>query len=218
MAEMKSCLILRTIPLLIAVCLVGIPAHAKYGGGSGTAEDPYRIATAADLIALGDSPQDYGNHFILTDDIDLNPNLPDRKVFDKAVIAPDKDPAMDDFQGTPYTGVFNGAGHTISHLTVKGKDYLGLFGRLAFGAEVRDLAVVDVNISGSGFYVGGVVGYNYEGTVTQSYITGSVSGGTWVVGGLVGENFNRGDVTQCYSSGGQRQLDSCGRAGGAQRW
>jgi len=26
----------RTIPLLIAVCLVAIPAYAKYGGGSGT--------------------------------------------------------------------------------------------------------------------------------------------------------------------------------------
>jgi len=57
---------------------------AKYDGGSGTAEDPYQIATAADLIALGETPQDYDKHFILTDDIDLDPNLPGRKVFDKA--------------------------------------------------------------------------------------------------------------------------------------
>ncbi len=46
--------ILRIIPLLIAVCLISIPAKAKYGGGSGTAEDPYQIATAADLIAPDD--------------------------------------------------------------------------------------------------------------------------------------------------------------------
>ena len=68
-------------------------AAAKYSGGSGTAQDPYQIATAADLIALGETPADYDKHFILTADIDLDPNLPGRKVFDKAVIAPDTDAA-----------------------------------------------------------------------------------------------------------------------------
>ena len=53
---------------------------------------PYQIATAADLIALGETPEDYDKHFILTADIDLDPNLPGRKVFDKAVIAADTDP------------------------------------------------------------------------------------------------------------------------------
>lgn len=71
----------RIIALLIAVCLVGIPTYAKYGGGSGTADDPYLIATAEDLIALGDDPNDYNKHFILTDDIDLGGH-----VFDKGVI------------------------------------------------------------------------------------------------------------------------------------
>ena len=71
------------------VCLVGLPAQAKYSGGTGEPNDPYQIATAADLIALGETPDDYDKHFILTADIDLDPNLPGRKVFDKAVIAPD---------------------------------------------------------------------------------------------------------------------------------
>jgi len=48
----------------------------KYSGGSGTPDDPYQIATAAYLIALGDTPEDYDKHFILTADIDLDPNLP----------------------------------------------------------------------------------------------------------------------------------------------
>jgi hypothetical protein len=47
-------------------------AHAQYSGGSGTADDPYQIATAADLIALGETPDDYDEHFILTADIDLD--------------------------------------------------------------------------------------------------------------------------------------------------
>jgi len=46
-------------------------ASAKYSGGSGTADNPYQLATAADLSALSDSPEDYDKHFILTVDSDL---------------------------------------------------------------------------------------------------------------------------------------------------
>ena len=34
---------------LLAVCLFGQITQAKYGGGSGIADDPYQIATAADI-------------------------------------------------------------------------------------------------------------------------------------------------------------------------
>jgi hypothetical protein len=99
--------------LMVIICLVAAPAMAKYSGGSGTAEDPYQISTAEDLMRLGDSPEDYDKHFILTADIDLDPNLPGRKVFDKAVIAPHLNP--DDswpFEGTPFSGTFEGNNHT----------------------------------------------------------------------------------------------------------
>jgi len=203
MTAAKNSRILRTIPLLITICLFSFPAYAKYGGGSGTAQDPYQIATAEDLMLLGDSPDDYGRHFVLTADIDLDPNLPGRKVFDKAVIAPT--PSWQG--GTPFTGVFDGNGHTISNLAITGKDYLGLFGQLGYwllGGEVKNLGVVGGSITGSGYAVGGLVGSNGSwdgtvGTVTQCYSTGAVSGTEQSVGGLVGENY--GDVTQCYSSG-----------------
>ncbi|MCX5645789.1 MAG: hypothetical protein NTZ17_14095 [Phycisphaerae bacterium] len=125
----------------MAVCFVALPATAKYTGGSGTAQDPYQIATAADLIALGETPADYDKHFLLTADIDLDPKLPGRKVFDKAVIAPDVNETNEWrlFDGTPFTGMFDGNGHTISHLTIKGSYYVGLFGQLGSGAEVKDL-------------------------------------------------------------------------------
>ena len=61
----------RVIPLLIVVCFIVVPVQAQYSGGSGIADDPYQIATAADLIALGQTPDDYDKHFILTADIDL---------------------------------------------------------------------------------------------------------------------------------------------------
>ncbi len=94
----------------------------KYGGGSGTPEDPYQIATAEDLVSLGETPEDYDKHFILTDDIDLDPNLPGCKVFDEAVIAPDTSDTEEWFQGTAFTGVFDGNRHIISNLTIQGRD------------------------------------------------------------------------------------------------
>jgi len=175
-------------------------AQRKYAGGTGEPNDPYRIATAADLIALGETPEDYDKHFILTADIDLDPNLPGRKVFDKAVIALDINDATPwFFDGTDFVGVFDGDGHTISHLTITGESYLGLFGRLGVEAEVKNLGVVDVNITGSGDSVGGLVGDNYNyGEVIYCYSTGSVSGIS-EVGGLVGFSW-RGNITNCYST------------------
>ena len=186
--------ILRIIPVLTATCLFTFPAQARYSGGSGTAQDPYQIATAADLIALGETPADYDKHFILTADIDLDPNLPGRKVFDKAVIA--------DWRQTPFVGVFDGCGHVIAHLRIIGSQNLGLFGQLghwtAPGAYVKNLGVVDVNVIdiGSTGRAGALAGDNC-GTVIQCYTTGVVSG-NWSVGGLVGDN--SGPVTDCYST------------------
>jgi hypothetical protein len=171
-------------------------ATAKYSGGSGTAQDPYQIATAANLILLGETPADYDQHFILTADLDLDPKLPGRKVFDKAVFAPAK---TNYFEGTSFTGVFDGNGHRVSHLTIAGKGYLGLFGQLASGAEVKNLGVVDVNVTGAGSCIGGLVGWNMSGDVTQCYSTGVVSGTGGGVGGLVG--MNSGHIIRCYSTG-----------------
>jgi len=173
----------------------------KYSGGRGTADDPYQIAAAADLIALGETPADYDKHFILTADIDLDPNLPGRKVFDKAVIAANTTEATNRVEGAPFTGIFDGGGHTVSRLTIKGfkgGHCMGLFGRLESGAEVKNLGVVDVNITGSGTYVGGLTGYNLRGTVTHCYSTGAVSGDI-SVGGLVGAN--DGTITNSYATG-----------------
>jgi len=221
MKAMKDSRILRTVPLLIAVYLISIPAKAKYGGGTGEPNDPYQIGTAEDLILLGETPEDYDKHFVLTDDIDLGGH-----VFDKAVIAPDTDGATYSFEGTSFTGVFDGKGHRIFNLVIAGGNYVGLFGLLEPGAEVRDLGVVHVNatssygslgglvgcnfgyvnrcystgvVNGTGQYVGGLVGYN-GGSVTQCYSTGVVSGTGQYVGGLVGDN-EYGSVTQCYSTG-----------------
>jgi len=202
MMALKHSQILRTASFLIAVCFVALPAQAKYSGGTGEPNDPYEIATATDLIALGETPEDYDKHFRLVADIDLDPNLPGRKVFDRAVIASDTDDATGSFQGAAFTGFFDGNNHTILHLKIQGASYLGLFGRLGVRHSmpgIEDLGVVDVNVTGSGSFVGGLVGYCDSGTVTRCRTIGVVSGGG-IVGGLVGYN-RRGIVTRCHSTG-----------------
>jgi hypothetical protein len=176
---------MRTLLVGLTMFLLALPVHAKYSGGTGEPNDPYQIATAADLIALGETPEDYDKHFILTADIDLDPNLPGRKVFDRAIISPDTKDIEDGFQGTSFAGVFDGNGHTILHLTITGNAYLGLFGQL--GGQVENVGIVDVNIAGLGICIGGLVGHIGTGTISACYSTGAVSGNT-SIGGLVGQN------------------------------
>jgi hypothetical protein len=162
----------------------GYPVLAIFDGytppqllGRGTPEDPYLISNALELGAMYYySPY---AHYRLGDSIDLSGIRWGTAVFPW------------------FAGTFDGNGLTISHLTIKGEDGLGLFGGLASGAEVRDLGVVDVNVVGSASYVGGLVVVN-RGNVARCYSTGAVSG-TGDVGGLVG--YNGGIVTQCYSTG-----------------
>jgi hypothetical protein len=100
-----------------------------------------------------------------------------------------------------FSGSFDGNDLTICHLKIRGQSYLGLFGRLAYGAEVKNLWIVDANIVGSGDCVGGLVGMNGDGgTVTKCHSTSEVSG-NHSVGGLVGFNGYGSHVTQCYSVG-----------------
>ena len=182
--------------VLLALCFFCRGAEAQYGGGTGVPNDPYLIYTAEQMNAIGEKRSDWDKHFKLMADIDVSnyDGKDGRPSFN--IIAPDTDNTNWQFRGTPFTGVFDGNGHTISHLTITGASYLGLFGKLLSGAEVKNLGLVDVNITGSGGYVGGLVGEN-RGAVTRCFSTGAVSG-YWHVGGLVGSSADT--VTQCYSS------------------
>jgi hypothetical protein len=176
-----------------AIIIGGLLSSVSFGypGGSGTPEDPYQIADANDLLALAGTTTDYDKCFILTADIDLQ-----GQVFTTAVIAPDTSTEWD-FQGTPFTGIFDGNGHVISYLTITASatNYIGLFGYVS-GGEIRNLGIENANIEGY-YFVGGLVGVN-AGTLTACYATGSVSGTGEYVGGLVGGN--GGTLTGCYAT------------------
>ncbi len=164
-----------------------------YSGGTGEPNDPYQIATVQDLIDLGNEPNDYNDCFILTTDMDLTDYS-----FDQSVIAPDEDDVSTGFQGTSFSGFFDGQSHIISNLTIKGAYYLGLFGHIASGASISNLRLESIDVSGAGNNVGGLAGYN-GGTITSSYSNGSVSASRYCVGGLVG--YNGGTIISSYSNG-----------------
>ena len=104
---------------------------------------------------------------------------------------------------------FDGGGHTIANLYINRGDYIGLFGSVGASAEIRDVGLTDVNVTGSASreWVGGLVGWS-GGSISDSYATGSVTG-DYSIGGLVGSgsgsisgSYATGSVTGDYSIGG----------------
>ncbi|MBN1815820.1 MAG: hypothetical protein JW828_00575 [Sedimentisphaerales bacterium] len=190
---MNKAVLLTVIGL--GLSLPSFSQTATYSGGSGTAEDPYQIATAQDLITLGETIADYDKHFILTADIDLS-----GYTFDRAVIAADTDDDGGGFQGTEFAGNFDGNGYVICNLNIRGASCLGLFGRVKPGGSISRLGLEAVDVQGTGSYVGGLVGESYDGAITFCYSTGTVTGQGDRVGGLVGYS-EECTITFCYSTG-----------------
>ena len=132
---------------ILAIFLASLTARTyagTYSGGTGERNDPYQIASAEDVTELSLNGYDWDNHFLLTEDINLDPKLEGRKSFNFAVIAPDQTIYFPNNIYHPrayFTGTFDGNGHTIQNLTIAGgnKDFCGFFGYIWEGAEVRNL-------------------------------------------------------------------------------
>ena len=138
---------------------------APAAGGTGTAEDPYRVGSRLDLEEVRYCG---AAHFVQIADIDLSSGL----------WAPLR---------TTFTGVYEGAGHTISGMRVeRPSDYLaGLFRVIAGSGKVTDLALDGVDVTGQA-NVGAVAGTLLEsGEISKVTVNGSVTG-TALVGGIVG--------------------------------
>ena len=106
-----------TVPLFALAGILIVAAHLqaqessppdtsepRYGGGNGTPDKPYLIDTADQLDSIGANPGDWQAHFTLMTDIDLI----DFQGNDFHLIGNDTQ---------PFTGVFDGNGHTITNFT-----------------------------------------------------------------------------------------------------
>jgi len=121
------------------------------------------------------------------------------------------------FANSPFSGEFDGKGNKITGLLINRSDmaHVGLF-YTTYNATVKNLGVeIDPSgIKGSDS-VGGLVGTQSGGSITNCYTTGNVSGKR-NIGGLVGAQFYNGIITNSYTSGNISATDS--HAGGIVGW
>ncbi len=149
---------------------------APFGGGTGTAGDPWLICTAAQLNEVGTKAQYMNGAFVLAQDVDL------RNLREVAFVI------IGGF-GREFIGTFDGNGKEIRHLKIDEPttDYVALFGYIGAKGSVKDLTLVDVNIIGREI-TGGLVGITY-GTLDNVTVSGKVFSTNYGrAGGLAGHN------------------------------
>ncbi len=90
---------------------------------------------------------------------------------------------------TPFKGTFDGDGHKITGLKITSGSYIGLFGYVGEGAEIKNVNLVGANVFG-GKRVGALIG-QIKGNATVSNCTvdstSHVTGSDSNTGGLIGE-------------------------------
>jgi hypothetical protein len=166
-----------------------------FAGGNGTTEYPYRIA---DWWCLNNARDYLSSHFIVINDLDSNSagyiELASTTANDGKGWEP-----IGTYDGK-FVGAFDGQGYEILDLFINRPDeyHVGLFGAVGSGGVIQNIGVVNVDVTGIR-YVGGLVGANWEGYLSNSYATGNVTGNGYATGGLVG--LNMGDVINSYSTG-----------------
>lgn len=167
--------------------------------GSGTEEDPWLIENAEQLAYLAqqvNNGTDYRwKHFRLVSDLDLSV----------------KEWTPIGTEGNLFWGGFDGDGHTITGMTITGKEnsYVGLFGECrnftAASSYIKSVTVKGANISGKSF-VGAIAGaganisdcYSIENTIYASRCVGGVCGS------LIGK------ISGCYNSSSVSGISTAG--------
>lgn len=243
---MKRRILVFLLALCLAAALVPVTAFAgggytniwdgsiasAFAGGTGTAKNPYQIATGAQLAYLAssvNSGETYaGKNFVLTADINLNglPWTPIANTFSDAL-----------FGGSDYrifAGNLDGQGYTVSNVVIGSKsaplesDVFGLFG--ATEGKISNLHLNTVSIHGvakkndSGYVnglAGGLIG-SASGSVENCHVTGLTMTMTtpdsgWVaaywIGGLVGA-LDTEQIDECSVSGKITEKSGKGSIGG----
>ena len=175
--------------------------------GNGTETDPYQIGTAEGLKWFRDKVNDAKTKeetkicAVLTADIDLN-NEP------WTPIGIGEDTRTEDL---PYSGTFDGNGHTISGLNVNYGDKNGGLFCYVKSATIKNLTVAGsvTYSSGDGIAYGGIVGCADSSTIENCTNRCTVTG-NWDAGGIVGRSVDS-DIIGCANFG---NISSPFRSGG----
>lgn len=180
--------------------------------GNGTEDDPWLIENAEQLAYLAQQVNegtDYQwKHFRLVSDLDLS----------------GEEWTPIGTHGKSFRGGFNGDGHTITGMTITGKEnsYVGLFGECynftADSSYIKSVTVKRANISGKSF-VGAIAGeganisdcYSIENTIYAIRQVGGVCGS---LTGSISGCYNSSSVSGNYAAGGIMGTASYNGTGG----
>ncbi|MCG8530864.1 MAG: T9SS type A sorting domain-containing protein [Desulfovibrionales bacterium] len=161
----------------------------EFAGGDGTFGNPYQIKTLEQLAYLSYIPELDRKSFILLKDIDATETKDWNQGKGFSPIGNEQ---------APFSGWFNGNGHTISNLFIfrPYSNTVGLFGQIDSG-ELKGIILKNATIHGYD-KAGALAGFS-DVAVKHCGVSGKVVGHD-LIGGLIGVQV--GDVTdveQCYS-------------------
>ena len=146
--------------------------------GSGTEQNPYQIGTAAELLWFGQQVADryYSIWATLTADIDMEGEIWPTLV--------------------EYRGTFDGAGHTISNLTIPEG-----FVALLTGGTIKNLTLdATCRVTGDGSICGSL---SENGTIQNCTNKADVTNSSRVIytGGICGQIYTTGTIENCINLG-----------------
>lgn len=208
--------------ILLGFCAPALAYDWSTNPGDGSYENPYQVSLPDQLAAIGADSTLYNQHFVLTADIVLPaPLAGSSNTINCPVIGSSE---------TPFTGTFNGQGHTISGLHLENCEpdgYIGLFSVVQSTGEHSGI-ISDVTLADPFIWTvsdrksaGALIGHLIDGQVVRCAVTDTAGQnrqtdftvGCFIVpgngeyarigvetflGGLVGLN-SGGHVTQCYT-------------------
>ncbi len=171
--------------------------------GSGSSANPYLISQLGHLVWMGDTAAgSSGKYYTMTADIDASATATWNDAGTSTDVLEGFKPigAYSYPDTTSFRGIFDGNGHTITGLVINRltTSRVGLFGCIGQNWQVRNLSIIRCEITGDS-HVGGLVGHNYYGTVSNCHVTGSITGSSYT-GGLIGWTTS-GTVSNCSTAG-----------------
>ncbi len=175
----------KIISVFLSIALIfafsSVCAYALNAKGSGTEADPYLITTASELKGFGEAVAD-GDDFA-----------------DKYIVL-NSDITVDDTflpigtKNAPFSGIFNGNGHTVSGISFD-CDYAGFF------AYTKNAVISDLTVSGNIFaidYAGGIAAYA-DNTVIENCISDTYIYADNYAGGIAGY-IKSGKISDCSTT------------------
>ncbi|MBB3696904.1 T9SS type A sorting domain-containing protein [Flammeovirga yaeyamensis] len=184
--------------LLLMVCGILLHGNAQVipTEGDGTAENPYLVSSLDHLrwISEGDGGLGDGQrwqlHYKQTADIDATAT--------KDWHSGEGFRPMGDLN-KKFRGSYDGDGFKISNLYINRiVDHVGLFGYIDEAGIVKNVHLIDMNVTGDRF-VGGLAGLmDNQSTLSNNLLTGAITGRRFL-GGIVGEANNESIIEKNIS-------------------